>query len=87
MARHSGPTLRAHRHRADHTIDLDSSAEDLVARYASRWGIEQAFADARQIIGIGEARNRIRRAVQRAAPFGLICFSIWVALNAPGARR
>jgi hypothetical protein len=29
------------------TTDLDSSAEDLVARYASRWGIEQAFADAR----------------------------------------
>jgi hypothetical protein len=28
------------------TTDLESSAEDLVARYASRWGIEQAFADA-----------------------------------------
>src|SRR6476659_10374020 len=27
------------------TTDLESSAEDLVARYASRWGIEQAFAD------------------------------------------
>ena len=35
------------------TTDLESSAEDLVARYASRWGIEQAFADARQIIGRG----------------------------------
>jgi len=30
---------------------MDSSAEDLVARYASRWGIEQASADARQIMG------------------------------------
>jgi hypothetical protein len=29
------------------TTDLESSAEDLVGRYASRWGIEQAFADAR----------------------------------------
>jgi len=27
------------------TTDLESSAEDLVARYASRWGIEQAFAE------------------------------------------
>ena len=52
-------------------------AEDLVARYASRWGIEQAFADARQIIGVGEARNRTRRAVERTVPFGLICFSVW----------
>jgi hypothetical protein len=40
------------------TTDLESAVEDVVARYASRWGIEQAFADARQIIGVGEARNR-----------------------------
>src|SRR6187431_840667 len=58
------------------TTDLQSSAEDLVARYASRWGIEQAFADARQIIGVGQARNRTRRAVERTVPFGLICFSV-----------
>src|SRR6186997_3333482 len=66
------------------TTDLHSSAEDLVARYASRWGIEQAFADARQIIGVGEARNRTRRAVERTVPFGLICFSVvtlWYALH------
>ena len=66
------------------TTDLHSSAEDLVARYASRWGIEQAFADARQIMGVGEARNRTRRAVERTVPFGLICFSVvtvWYALH------
>src|SRR5205085_1302201 len=66
------------------TTDLESTAEALVARYASRWGIEQAFADARQIMGVGEARNRTRRAVERTVPFGLICFSvvtIWYALH------
>ena len=66
------------------TTDLESSAEDLVAHYASRWGIEQAFADARQIIGVGQARNRTRRAVERTVPFGLICFSVvtlWYALH------
>jgi hypothetical protein len=66
------------------TTDLDSSAEDLVARYAARWRIEQAFADARQIIGVGQARNRTRRAVERTVPFGLICFSmvtVWYALH------
>jgi uncharacterized membrane protein (UPF0136 family) len=66
------------------TTDLESSAEDLVARYGSRWGIEQAFADARQIMGVGEARNRTRRAVERTVPFGLICFSVvtlWYALH------
>jgi hypothetical protein len=66
------------------TTDRESSAEDLVARYASRWGIEQAFADARQIIGVGEPRNRTRRAVERTVPFGFICFSVvtlWYALH------
>src|SRR6187455_2787676 len=66
------------------TTDLESSAEDLVARYAARWGIEQAFADARQILGVGQARNRTRRAVERTVPFGLICFSVvtvWYALH------
>jgi hypothetical protein len=56
------------------TTDLDSSAEDLVARYASPWGIEQAFADARQLSGRG--RNRARRAVERTVPFGVICSSM-----------
>ena len=66
------------------TTDLESPAEDVVARYAARWGIEQAFADARQIVGVGEARNRTRRAVERTVPFGLICFSVvtvWYALH------
>ena len=47
-------------------------------------GIEQAFADARQIIGVGEARNRTCRAVERTVPFGLICFSLvtlWYTLH------
>ena len=66
------------------TTDLASTAEELVARYAARWGIEQAFADARQILGIGEARNRLRRAVERTVPFGLTCLSlitVWYALH------
>ena len=66
------------------TTDLESAAEDLVARDASRREIEQAFADARQIVGVGEARNRTRRAVERTVPFGLICFSVvtlWYALH------
>jgi hypothetical protein len=66
------------------TTDLESTAEELVARYASRWGIEQAFADARQVLGIGEARNRLRRAVERTVPFGLTCLSlitVWYTLH------
>ncbi len=64
------------------TIDLTSSAEELVARYAARWSIEVAFSDARQILGVGPARNRARRAVERTVPFGLTCLSlvtVWYA--------
>ena len=58
------------------TTDLTSSVEDLVARYAARWCIEVAFSDARQILGVGQARNRTRQAVHRTVPFGLICLSL-----------
>jgi hypothetical protein len=66
------------------TTDLESGPEELVARYVSRWGIEQAFADARQVIGVGEARNRLPRAVEPTVPFGLTCVSlitVWYALH------
>jgi hypothetical protein len=58
------------------TTDLTSTAEDLVTRYASRWCIEVAFSDARQILGVGQARNRTRLAVERTVPFGLLCLSL-----------
>ncbi len=64
------------------TTDLTSPAEDLVARYAARWSIEVAFSDARQVLGVGEARNRSPRAVERTVPFGLVCLSlvtVWYA--------
>jgi transposase len=64
------------------TTDLDTPAAALVQRYAARWSIEQAFADARNILGAGEARTRTRRAVQRTVPFALLVHTliiIWYA--------
>jgi hypothetical protein len=49
------------------TTDLATPAARLTERYAARWSIEQAFADARNIPGAGEARNRTRRAVELGA--------------------
>jgi DDE superfamily endonuclease len=54
------------------TTDLTASTADLITRYAARWSIEQAFADARNVLGAGEARNRTRRAVERTVPFALL---------------
>jgi hypothetical protein len=64
------------------TTDPAMSAGGLVARYADRWGIEQAFADARNVLGAGEARNRVKRAVERTVPFALLVHTlivIWYA--------
>jgi hypothetical protein len=58
------------------TTDLHVSPAALVARYAARWAIEQAFADARNVLGAGEARNRVRRAVERTVPFAMLVHTI-----------
>jgi len=72
------------------TTDLITAPEDLIARYASRWGIEPVFFGARRILGVGEARNRLRNAVQRTVPFGLITYSLvilWYTRSGASASR
>jgi hypothetical protein len=64
------------------TTDLHASPAAVVARYAARWGIEQAFADARNVLGAGEARNRARLAVERTVPLAMLVHTliiIWYA--------
>ena len=66
------------------STDLDASSVALVERFACRWSIEVAFEDAKQLVGVGEARNRTELAVKRTVPFGLLCMSltiIWYALH------
>ncbi len=66
------------------TTDLTATPEEIIARYAARWSIEVTFFDVKNILGVGEARNRVPKAVQRTAPFGLFCHSIlivWYALH------
>jgi hypothetical protein len=43
---------------------------------AGRWAIEVAIFDAKNITGAGEARNRVRKAVERTVPFALFTQSI-----------
>lgn len=55
------------------STDLASSAAQIIERYAARWSIEVAFEDAKQIFGVGDARNRKADAVRRTVPFTLAC--------------
>jgi hypothetical protein len=58
------------------TTDVDTPVPVIVERYAARWSIEVAFEDAKQITGVGQARNRTQPAVERTVPFGLYTQSI-----------
>lgn len=66
------------------TTDLDSSAEEIISRYAGRWSIEVAIETAKGPMGVGHARNRLPHAVARTVPFGMLVMSIvylWYALH------
>jgi hypothetical protein len=60
------------------TTDLTTPVEDIVSRYAARWSIEVVFSQMRQILGVGQARNRTARAVERTVPFGLTAYTLVV---------
>lgn len=67
------------------TTDLDSTVEQIITRYASRWAIEVAFHDAKNTTGVGETRNRVTKAVERTVPFTFMVQSItalWYTINA-----
>jgi hypothetical protein len=67
------------------STDVDATPEQLLARYGERWSIEVCFQDAKHVVGVGQARNRTRRAVERTVPFGFLCQTLavaWYALHA-----
>ena len=63
--------------------DTDATADELIARYAARWTIETSFQEGKAH-GIGDARNRVKRAVERTVPFGFLCQTltiVWYQLH------
>jgi len=49
-----------------------------VARYASRWSVEQSIKDGKDLLGAGDAQNRLPAAVGRTTPLGLANLTILV---------
>jgi hypothetical protein len=69
------------------TTDLRAAPTDLVAWYAARWAIEVTFFDTRQILGVGQARNRTAQAVTRTWAFGMYVYTIVVLWYAVSGHR
>jgi hypothetical protein len=64
------------------TLDQQATTAAVVERYAVRWSIEPSNATGKQQMGVGQARNRLPKAVQRTVPFGMLVQSlviIWYA--------
>jgi hypothetical protein len=59
------------------STDTDAATAQLIARYDSRWTIETCHQEAKAH-GVGEARNRVQKAVQRTVPFGFIAPTITI---------
>ena len=65
-------------------LHLDASAAQLIERYAERWPTEVAYEEGKELAGVGQARNRAEKAVQRTVPFQFLAMSltiIWYALS------
>jgi DDE superfamily endonuclease len=60
------------------STDTDASTAELVARYDSRWTIETCHQEAKAH-GVGDARNRVEKAVKRTVPFGFLTQTITIA--------
>jgi hypothetical protein len=65
------------------TTDLNSTPGQIVERYADRWPIEVAFEEGKELFGVGHARNRTRKAVERTVPFQFLTMTltiVWYAV-------
>jgi len=71
------------------TTDLAATPSTIIERYADRWSVETTFLDGRHLTGVGHARTRAERSVERLVPFGLVCYSLaicWYARHGQPAH-
>jgi len=59
------------------STDTNATAQALIARYQGRWTIETSFQEGKAH-GVGQARNRVQRAVERSVPFAFLCQTLTI---------
>ena len=68
-------------------FSLDTAAAPAAAaeRYSWRWPIEPSNAAGKQLLGVGDACNRTRKAVERTVPFGFLVQTLLITWYARSA--
>jgi len=60
------------------TLDTAATTAAVIERYSWRWPIEPSNATGKQIMGVGQACNRLEAAVERTVPFGFLVQSLLI---------
>ncbi len=60
------------------TTDTTATPSQIIERYDGRWVIETVHQEAKAH-GVGDARNRVPKAVKRTVPFGFLTMTITIA--------
>jgi DDE superfamily endonuclease len=60
------------------TLDTSADPAAIAERYSWRWPIEPSNATGKQTLGVGDACNRVARAVERTVPFGFLVQSLLI---------
>jgi hypothetical protein len=58
------------------TLDTSADAAVIAKRYSWWWPIEPSNAAGKQLLGAGDARNRVQKAVERTVPFAFLIQSL-----------
>src|SRR5260370_3009796 len=61
-----------------YTLDQDATTAAVIERYSWRWPIEPSNAVGKQILGVGDACNRLGAAFERTAPSGFLAQSLLI---------
>jgi hypothetical protein len=67
------------------TLDTNAAPAAITERYSWRWPIEPSNAAGKQLLGVGDACNRVEKAVERTVPFGFLVQTLlicWYAARA-----
>ena len=67
------------------SLDTTASPAAAAERYSWRWPIEPSNAAGKQLLGVGDACNRTRKAVERTVPFGFLIQTLLITWYARSA--